>query len=1331
MLALGVGNAWGETYELVTSISDLEAGAKYIVGNSASTSSIFMSTATNANNRKVTSAITITDNKVTITEDVLILELGGETGAWTFKTTNYLGTQGFLTSAASGKNNHCKVVATAESCSYFTIAFSDQEATITSTGRNERNILRYNSTNGGLFACYSSGQSPVYLYKLTTSSGGDEGGTEESAVKTLKSIAVEGMTTEYEIGDVFEFDGTCTATYSVTKNDEPQDDETAVVTPTTVSTPDMSTAGTKEITVTYTEGEITKTVPYEITVANALPKIVITQNEVAEFSNDYAEYTWTASGVSGKIYGYKNSGMQFNPNKGGSYVYNTDPIPGYIRKIKIVKASGTTRNWTPYVSETALTSTDGTALEQKKVETTTTWEVDGENSYFYLLEEDGATVIESITISYEAVVPLVAAPTFDPIEGTYNSVQNVTISAEEGATIHYTLDGQNPTTESPVYSTQIEIAETKTLKAIAVKGEDVSPIASATYTINLPLTTMDQIFAKATAVGSTATSVEITFGNWVVSAVKEDGKTAFVTDGTKGFVIYEASCGFNVGDVLSGTAACKVLLYNGFAELTGLTSSTTGLTVSTGGTITTQELNATAIEALTGVNTGSLIKINGTCTSEDSKYYVADVQIYTSLYNFGTLEVGAEYNITGIYQPYNETKEMLPRSAADIEKVVGLPTATISIADITMEIGQEKTIEATITPDAAQSTVQYAITAGNEYITLNGTTITAVAAGEATITATIAEKADEYKGATKEFTVTVKPQNIAVLPFTFNGGKTDIENTLGMSQTGLGDDYNSAPKLRFNGADDNVIVHFDSQAGEFSFLLKQNGSNAGTFTVYESANGEDYTSVWSGGNIGNTKSETITPTLAESSRYVKFEYTTKGEGTNYALGSISIAKPDTREEASLAWDPSSVTLTQGDAFTAPTLQNPKSVADITYESSNDEVATVTAEGEIALASAIGTATITATFAGDATYKPATATCTITVNEYIETIDGEWQLVTDASKLQAGLEIIIASVEVDGKYYTMSKASDNGNNRTAVESTISGDKLNPAVGTSVLTLVDAGNGTFALQAGNNYLYAASSGSNHLKEKDEIDVNGQWTITIADNVATIKAEGSSNRNWMQFNPNNGSPLFSCYAYDKPQKDIALYARVPDHNRTTSVGRYGTICLPGNIVKCLGATLYEVAGKDGNKVIFDEVLTPEEGMPYIFLAHNAEVLFYCGDKTAATPGDHKSLHGTFSVLQDEQLDGMYMVQNNKIVKCAATGCGVAENRAYFNGTELMNLGSAPAPMPGRKRITMGTEGENEATGTEDVVAPAGQTLKLIENGQLIIIRDGEKFNAQGQKL
>ena len=282
-----------------------------------------------------------------------------------------------------------------------------------------------------------------------------------------------------------------------------------------------------------------------------------------------------------------------------------------------------------------------------------------------------AIYMDEIQITWIADQSALTAPTFTPAAGTYNAVQNVTISAEAGTNIYYTLDGTEPTKASAVYSTPIEIAETKTLKAIAVKDEKVSPIASAKYTINLPLTTMDQIFAKATAVGSTATSVEITFDNWVVSAVKEDGKTAFVTDGTKGFAIFDkdVNLGFSVGNTLSGTATCKVQLYNGFAELTELKSNTAGLSVSTGGTITTQELDVTAIEALTGVNTGSLIKINGICSSTELKYYVAGVQIYTSLYNFGTLEVGAEYNITGIYQQYHSTKEMLPRSAEDIEEI--------------------------------------------------------------------------------------------------------------------------------------------------------------------------------------------------------------------------------------------------------------------------------------------------------------------------------------------------------------------------------------------------------------------------------------------------------------------------------------------------------------------------------------------------------------------------------------------------------------------------------------------------------------------------------------
>ena len=62
------------------------------------------------------------------------------------------------------------------------------------------------------------------------------GEPEPVIVKTLKSIAVSGMTQTYQVGDAFSFDGTCTATYSVTKDGVAQADQTAKVEPTSVST---------------------------------------------------------------------------------------------------------------------------------------------------------------------------------------------------------------------------------------------------------------------------------------------------------------------------------------------------------------------------------------------------------------------------------------------------------------------------------------------------------------------------------------------------------------------------------------------------------------------------------------------------------------------------------------------------------------------------------------------------------------------------------------------------------------------------------------------------------------------------------------------------------------------------------------------------------------------------------------------------------------------------------------------------------------------------------------------------------------------------------------
>ena len=92
------------------------------------------------------------------------------------------------------------------------------------------------------------------------------------------------------------------------------------------------------------------------------------------------------------------------------------------------------------------------------------------------------------TFTITRTIETVATPTFTPAAGTYTSIQSVTIACDtQGAVIHYTTDGSEPTANSPVYNGAIEVAQNMTIKAIALKdGWNPSQAASAVYVINLP-----------------------------------------------------------------------------------------------------------------------------------------------------------------------------------------------------------------------------------------------------------------------------------------------------------------------------------------------------------------------------------------------------------------------------------------------------------------------------------------------------------------------------------------------------------------------------------------------------------------------------------------------------------------------------------------------------------------------------------------------------------------------------------------------------------------------------------------------------------------------------
>lgn len=98
---------------------------------------------------------------------------------------------------------------------------------------------------------------------------------------------------------------------------------------------------------------------------------------------------------------------------------------------------------------------------------------------------------------YEVDVTKTATPVFNPVSTTFDigAEGKVTITSEEGATIYYTLDGTEPTADSPLSIKHGETVSvptddwtvTTTIKAVA-KAEDkeLSNVATATYMVQSP-----------------------------------------------------------------------------------------------------------------------------------------------------------------------------------------------------------------------------------------------------------------------------------------------------------------------------------------------------------------------------------------------------------------------------------------------------------------------------------------------------------------------------------------------------------------------------------------------------------------------------------------------------------------------------------------------------------------------------------------------------------------------------------------------------------------------------------------------------------------------------
>ena len=170
----------------------------------------------------------------------------------------------------------------------------------------------------------------------------------------------------------------------------------------------------------------------------------------------------------------------------------------------------------------------------------------------------------------------------------------------------------------------------------------------------------------------------------------------------------------------------------------------------------------------------------------------------------------------------------------------------------------------------------------------------------------------------------------------------------------------------------------------------------------------------------------------------------------------------------------------------------------------------------------------------------------------------YTLVTDVAQLAAGDKIILVGYcnkEGDdnyGKAYAMGAYRPNNNNFASVEVSVE-DNTVTTVKANVITLETAAiDSLWNLKAAEGYLYAASSEKNQMMVEETPDANGNANalIYMATDSMSISFQGTNTRNFLRFNYNNGTPLFSCYKVDsnvqtpayifKAQSDTPAYQR-----------------------------------------------------------------------------------------------------------------------------------------------------------------------------------------------
>ena len=558
---------------------------------------------------------------------------------------------------------------------------------------------------------------------------------------------------------------------------------------------------------------------------------------------------------------------------------------------------------------------------------TGTWTGEAASVVFTRPSGSGHWRVKTITATVSGgSTPTCATPTFLPDGGVYTSPQNVTISTEtDGATIYYTKDGTTPTASSTEYTGAINVNATTTIKAIAVKdGNYDSSVATAEYIILGHTGTQADPYTVADA----RAAIDANFGVtdvYVTGIVSEGGSNLssgamnyWISDDGEEINELEAFKGKNL-DNTNFTAVTNVKVGDVVVIYGSLKKYGSTYEFTEGNYLVSHKIKpATPTFSPAASTYTSAQTVTISCaTAGAAIYYTTDGTTPTSASTLYTapINVGATTTIKAI-----AINDGLSSDVATAEFVIDLTPFVLV---------DENSIEATTAEKEGTITVTYGnltdVIADVEFYEADGTTpatydhswIVADINSSNNMDYVIAENTlnvvrkayvkvyaigNEGEARSELITITQAAADYASLPFTFNGGRSAISSTTGLTQNGLGTDYSADPKLKFDSASDNLILNFKETPGILSFDIKGNSFSGGTFKVQTSVDGETYTDLDTFTELDNKDAETKKyNNIAANIRYIKWVYTSKDKG-NVGLGNISLTNviPVTVSAAGLA-----------------------------------------------------------------------------------------------------------------------------------------------------------------------------------------------------------------------------------------------------------------------------------------------------------------------------------------------------------------------------------------------------------------------------------------------